>query len=300
MADATNANQNQGIMANSILFYNNGIFATRGYATPFLSPANLTTCNRDVKYLVNTFGQLLSGIMQMPDVWVAAAPPRIFLQTVAKAVDRFRTIVAARMNPDGQNSQRPASIAPTQEPFLIFPVPYFYVRNPYATQWCWDALMALSEAMKHHTNAYPRGISSDLASIMSQYTEDIYRQIAIELLGKTPPAALPNGSPAPVPTLVDADYASYSPATVFSAVERADQGAPLSFQLPSEALGQIANGIPATQIYSQLADPPGAVVSSIANPSGMIAASGTNATASASVAAPPAVVTPNVPPPPAP
>src|ERR1051326_3525145 len=121
MAEANDPSQVQGIMANSILLYNNGIFATRGYATPYLSPSNLTTCNSDIKYLVDTLGLLVFGIMQMPDVWISAAPERTFIQTVGKAIDRFRSIVNSRMIPDGGLDKRPSSIAPAQEPFLIYP-----------------------------------------------------------------------------------------------------------------------------------------------------------------------------------
>src|SRR5581483_10200706 len=225
------------IQANSVLWYNVGIFGTIGYGVPYLSPERLTTCNRDLKDLVDTFGRLLFAIMAQPDVWTSASPTRTWLQLAGRAVDRFRLIVAARKVPDGQLDERPAIVTPAQEAFLIYPVPYFNVRNSWAKRWCSNAMMTLAEAMKSHDNIFPYGFHSALAGTMSMYTEMIYRELSVELLGKAVPAPDPKGAPTPpMPTLLDADYAAYSTASIYTATERVDQGAPLNWQLPSETL----------------------------------------------------------------
>ncbi len=278
-----------GIMANAPLAYINGIFdGNRGYATPFMSPGHLVTNNKDIKDLVDTFGFLLFEAMQLPDVWIASAPDIGFIKTVGKAIDRFRMIVSARMLPDGQAAPRGALIAPSQEPFMIFPIPYFNIRNAWARRWAWNGMMALAEAMRHQNNALLMGFDSTLGGLMSMYTELTYKQIAVEMLGLPAPVALlPGQAIPPVPTITEAQYAGYDK-TKFSVGQRIDGGASITSQLPIDAVMAIANGIPATQIYTQLQNPPGATANSIAG-----GGAGTVVAASAT-----ASTTPTVPPPP--
>lgn len=233
-------------------WYRNGIFGELGYATPYIDKtdsAKWYSNNLGILKLVNTFGKLVLGVMQQPDVWKSTPPQTsYFPQSVGKAVDRFRAILNGAMVPPGQADLRTVSTGMNPQPFLIYPIPYFRVRNPWAKQWASYFLTALQEAMIHANNLDSLQINSDLASTLSQYTDLVYRELAIELLGKNPADVNKPGF-----QLLDADYAAYNPAAVFNQIERVDTGAPMNFMLSPADLAGIVEGIPTPEIVPLLA-----------------------------------------------
>jgi hypothetical protein len=238
-------------ITNSIMWYDNGRFGEIGYAVPYIAANKMYSNNESVLGLVNKMGSLGFAIMHQPDCLVATPPTIFFLRSVGKAIDRINTILAAETIPSGQTEQRTVAVAPTPECFLIYPVPYWRVRNRWIKRWCKYYLLALAEAMKHQDNVFSLSIHPDLAGIVQMYTQMIYQQVAVEFLN-VPLATVQ----APGFVITDAMYSAYSPNSVFLLSERVDTGAPLTWNLATEDLDQFAQGVAAPLITAFLKDWP--------------------------------------------
>ena len=135
--------------------------------------------------------------------------------------------------------RRTVNVTPTPEPFLIYPVPYFRVRNPWAKRWCGLLLMCLSECMQHQDNIHPLSIHDDLAAIAWQYPDMVYEQLAIEFFRKGREEAAKDGF-----ELKPDDFAKFDEASTFTRTDRVDSRAPLMWNVSAEDLNVLAEGIP--------------------------------------------------------
>ncbi len=236
---------------NSIKWFKNGRFGDLGWAAPYGAKNKFYSNNNAISSLVNKGGELLFAIAQQPDVNVATPPTIYFLKSLGKAVDRLEMIIDSETVASGQVENRSVGINPTPEEFLIYPIPYFRVRNRWAKRWFAYGLMALSEAMKHQDNSFSLQIHPDLAGIIKMYTGMIRQQIAVQFLGIDVVAAKLPGF-----KITDDQYAAYAPNNVFLLSERVDTGAPVSWTFSSEDLYPLSQGVAASTIYPLLTDWP--------------------------------------------
>ncbi len=142
--------------------------------------------------------------------------------------------------------------APARQVSLIFPVPYFRVRNSWLKEWCGLVLNALSEAMQHTENRKPYEISENFAGTVGQYFHRLYRLMAVELFGSNTDDAKALDF-----LLTDADLSAYDPAKYFTSTEMIDTVPPLGDVPTEDDLLVLTNGIPATQLVNLTEYPSG-------------------------------------------
>lgn len=245
---------------NSIQWYDNGVFGKNGYACPFFEQKNQYTNNIGIWNLHATFGKLLLGINAQPDVWKTTPPENAYWpKLVGKSIDRIRATVLGALVTTGQTDTRSVTLGTDPKPFILYPVPYFRLRNPWAKQWTYYSLMALAEIMRLSNNLDSININSLLAGTINQYTNQIYQELAINLLGKQVSDIVKAGGIQSF-QLTDADYAAYNPDATFAAIEKVDTGATLDLMLSPNDLGPIIEGIPAPVIVPFLKNWPTAYV----------------------------------------
>ncbi|MFV0446012.1 MAG: hypothetical protein ACK5Q5_20745 [Planctomycetaceae bacterium] len=85
------------------------------------------------------------------------------------AVDPPRAVPANILN------METAHALPAPEEFLVYPTPYFKVRNQWLKQYAGLMLIGLTEAMLHLENARPLEISEAFAGLNGQYVQRVYR-----------------------------------------------------------------------------------------------------------------------------
>src|SRR5262245_42703950 len=103
----------------------------RGYACPYFPPSNTHTNNADVLELTSDVGHQLLNVMSQPDVMSTSPPKLRWLILVHRLVQRYRAVAAQEVVASNELDTRAAHTAPSQQPFLIYPVPYFYLRNKF-------------------------------------------------------------------------------------------------------------------------------------------------------------------------
>ena len=164
-----------------ILPYRNGVWEELGFAIPNFGD-NSETLNQTIWRLVESMGRNLLATMSHQDARLRTVPSVNTIVRIKKLCDRFRYLVAARVKRENEPFMEAVHATPSPEPFLIFPVPYFKVENPWMREYCGLVLMALSEAMQHTDNSREFDISEIFASVVGQYIRRVYRMVAIELL----------------------------------------------------------------------------------------------------------------------
>lgn len=225
-----------------ILWYNVGNWGSLGYGAPNFGQ-NAMTLNSAISQLVQVVGRNLSAVMHSDDVDLRTPPSINTLMKVNKLVNRARTILAGRAVPPSKPRFEAQHVTPAPIAFLVYPVPYFQVRNGWLKEWCGYALQAISEMMQHTENRLEYEISTAFAGTIGQYLQRIYVLMATELFGIDRATA-----EAPTFVLTDAMLASYDPSKFFTATELIDTP-PLPSTIPTENdLSVLTDGIPATVI----------------------------------------------------
>ena len=117
------------------LWYNNGVWGRLGFAVPNFGndPSSL---NSTIHYLVSVIGRNLHNIMLHPDVDMRTPPSINTLTRIHKLVLRSRTILSGRDVEPGELNMESIHASPSKQVFLMFPTPYFKVRNPHLKQYC--------------------------------------------------------------------------------------------------------------------------------------------------------------------
>lgn len=156
---------------------------------------------------------------------------------------RARSILASRAVPASKLNMETAHALPAPEEFLVYPTPYFRVRNQWLKQYAGLVLLALTEAMQHQENARPLEISLDFAGLIGQYVQRVYRLMATELFR----VSLDDASK-PDFTLSDAQLAAYNPSAWFTSTEMLDTVPPLSDWPTEDDLEVLTSGIPISQL----------------------------------------------------
>ena len=232
-----------------ILPYRNGIWEELGFAVPNFGD-NAETLNQTIWRLTEAMGRNLLATMSHQDARLRTVPTVNTLVRIKKLCDRFRYIVAARVKNENEPFMEAVHATPSPEPFLIFPVPYFKVENPWMREYCGLVLMALSEAMQHTDNSREFDISENFAQTVGQYIRRIYRMVAVELL------QIPREqAEQPDFVITDEMISNYAPSKWFTATELIDT--PRIDNLWTEDdLKPLSDGIRATELVGMVANLP--------------------------------------------
>jgi hypothetical protein len=186
-------------------------------------------------------GRNLSAVLHHSDADTRVPPSINTLIRTHKLVTRARSILAARAVPASKPRMEATHSTPSREAFLIFPVPYFKLRNHYLKSWATLVLTAIGEACQHTENRMEYEISTDFASLIGQFLRRIYVRMATELF-QVPQVT----AEAADFILTDAHFAAYDPSKWFTSVELIDT-VPRFDRIPTEDdLEVLTNGIPAT------------------------------------------------------
>ena len=226
------------------LWYNVGVWGELGYAVPNFGD-DTETLNSGIHYLTEVMARNLSAVMHHPDVDLRTPPSINTLIRVHKLVNRARSILAARAVASGTPNMEPAHSSPAPEVFIIYPVPYFKVRNKWLKEWCGLILNALCEAYQHTENRKAFEISEEFASRIGQYIRRVYKLMATELFNVPLEEAVKDTF-----VLTDAQLAAYNPSAFFTSTELIDVVPTLSLVPTEDDLQFLTSGIPATMLLN--------------------------------------------------
>ena len=224
------------------LWYNVGVWGELGFAVPNFGN-DTGSINSTIHKLVSVIGRNLQAVMLHGDANRRTPPSINSCTRVHKLVVRARSILAGRAIAPGTPNMEAVHSTPARREFVIFPLPYFKVRNEFMKEWAGLALDALSEAMQHTENAQALEVSLNFSGLVGQYLHRIYRLMATELFG------VPVADASKLDfTLTDAQLAAYDPGKYFTQTEMIDT-VPLLASLPTEDdLETLTNGIVASQL----------------------------------------------------
>ncbi|MGE0760131.1 MAG: hypothetical protein AB7F89_14200 [Pirellulaceae bacterium] len=267
------------------LWYNVGIWGELGYGVPNFGN-DYDTLNNSVAYLVDAMGRNLSAVMHHADADLRTPPSINTLMRVHKLILRARSILSSRAIAPNQMRMEAQHATPAKEDFLVFPIPYFKVRNRWLKEWAGLILSALSECTQHTENRIEYDISTTFAGLVGQYLQRILVRMATELLGVA-------RADAEKPDFVIADtvFQTYDPAKFFTSTELIDTNRP-SWVIPTEDdLELLTNGIPASKLVGlqryPRADPVPIVAGGSAGGGTVTSSTVVSTSASGSFAAPP-------------
>ncbi len=225
-----------------VQWYNNGVWGELGYAVPNFGN-DPTTTNGTIAYLVDVIGRNLSAIMQHQDASLRVPPSINTITRIHKLVLRARTILAGRDVEPHEFDMESQHVSPTPEDFVIYPVPFFKVRNRWMKEYANYVLTALSEAMQHTENRKTVEISQAFAGQIGKFYHRVYTNMAIELFGVERSVAL-----APGFVLTDEQLAAYEPSAFFTSTEMVDTVPRLDRVFTEDQLAPLAEGIPVTSL----------------------------------------------------
>lgn len=223
-------------------WWNNGEFGRLGYAIPWWGQTP-TTINGPIHRLVDVIGKNLLGVMTMTDARLERPPQRDCLLTVAKLCYRGRDILSGRVVKFSEAMFRGGHATPAKQPFVIHPVPYFQVKNPWLKEYDYLALMLLSEAMQHTNNEIPHEITEEFAGRMGEFLQRILVLLATELLDI--PRAEAEAADFVIPESV---WSTYNPLAKITTFESLDMPTALADIPAEEDLQLLKRGIPTVLI----------------------------------------------------
>jgi hypothetical protein len=234
-----------------ILWYNVGEWGKLGYAVPNFGN-DVSTLNSNIAYLAEAMGRNLQAVMLHRDADLTVPPTINTLQRVHKLCTRARQILAARAVSPATQRLEPVHATPAREDFLIFPLPFFKVRNRWLKEWAGLILNAIGEACQHTENAHEYEISTDFAGLIGQYVQRVYVRMATELF-QVPVSE----ASAPTFTLTETHLKSYDPSKFFTSTELIDTP-PAFDSIPTEDdLTVLTGGIPASMLVGLTTYPRG-------------------------------------------
>ena len=226
----------------AFLWYNVGDWGRFGLAIPNFS--NDTKSQNDtIRYLTDVVGRNLQAILWHPDARLRTPPSINTLTRIHKLCTRARSILASRAVPANILNMETAHALPAPEEFLVYPTPYFKVRNQWLKQYAGLMLLGLTEAMQHQENARPLEISEGFSGLIGQYVHRVYRLMATELF-RIPLA----DATKPDFTITEEQLAGYNPSAWFTTTELIDTVAPLDDWPTEDDLEVLTNGIPISHL----------------------------------------------------
>ena len=256
------AEQAAPFSSDEILWYNppGTIWGELGYAAPNFG-INPTTLNSTIAMLVANMGANLFAVMSHSDADSRTPPSINTLIRVHKLITRARTIISGRAISAATPRMEPTHATPSPEAFLLFPAPFFKIRNSYLKEWAGLIFNSIGEAMQHTENRVEFEISTSFGGLVLQYLQRVYIRMATELF--MVPLA---DAQKPYFTLSDVQIAAYDPAKWFTSTELVDTVPPLG-QIPTENdLSVLRAGIPANMIVGLSRYPTGGNGNVFTNP----------------------------------
>jgi hypothetical protein len=230
------------INTDAVLWYNVGQFGQLGYGVPNPSddPGSL---NPGILDLVRLAGRNLFYIMHHEDVDLTIPPSINTVRRLHKLYVRLAQILASRSVPPGELNMETKHVQPAGEIFLVYPIPFFKVRNAFLKRWAELIMMMIAEAMQHTENRKSMEISTAFAGQIGQYMHRVYMSMAAELFGKTREAVHAEGF-----ILTEEELASYDPSKFFTSTEMIDTVPHLGHVFTEDRLSVISAGIPVTSL----------------------------------------------------
>ena len=226
----------------AFLWYNVPPWGKYGLAVPNFG--NDTKSQNDtIRYLTDVVGRNLQAILWHPDARLRTPPSINTLTRIHKLCTRARAILAGRAVPSATLNMETAHALPAAEEFLVYPTPYFKVRNQWLKQYCGLILLSLTESMQHQENAKPLEISEAFSGLVGQYVQRVYRLMATELF-RVP---LVDASK-PDFTLSDTQLAAYNPSAWFTSTELIDTVPSLEDWPTEDSLEVLTSGIPISHL----------------------------------------------------
>lgn len=226
----------------AFLWYNVPPWDDLGLAVPNWSD-DYQSQNANIRYLCNVMGRNLQAIMFHDDARQTTPPSINTLTRLHKLCVRARDVMASRAVPENEFDMESAHANPAPEVHLVFPVPYFKVRNQWLKDYTALILTALTEAMQHQENAKAIEISTRFSGLVGQYIHRVYRLMCVELF-QVPIAE----AKAPDFTLSDEKLSSYNPSSFFTSTELIDTVPPIGWEPTEDDKKVITAGIPVTQL----------------------------------------------------
>ncbi len=248
--------------SDAFLWYNVGDFAPLGLAVPNFGN-DTESQNSTIRNLTEVIGRNLQAVMFHSDARLRTPPSINTLRRIHALCTRARSILASRAVPASQLNMEPAHALPASEEFLVFPAPYFKVRNSWLKEYCGLVLLAVTEAFQHQENARPIEISEAFSGLVGQYIHRVYQMMAVELF-RVPLA----DAQARDFTLTDEQLRAYNPSAWFTQTELIDTVPPDEWTPTEDDLEVLTNGIPISQLPVLTRWPSGAGTS----PTGGVAA----------------------------
>lgn len=226
----------------AFLWYNVGDWGQYGLAVPNFGN-DRRSMNDTIRYLCEVTGRQLQAIMFHGDARSRRPPSINTLTRIHKLCTRARSILASRAVPANVPNMESAHAIPAAEDFLVYPTPYFKVRNPWLKQYAGLALLALTEAYQHTDNAQALEISGQFAGLFGQYIQRIYRLLAVELFRV--PFEEANQ---PTFTLSNEQLVGYHPEEWFTSTELIDTVPDFDMICTEDQLEVLTNGIPTSHL----------------------------------------------------
>lgn len=230
------------ITHDAALWYTVGDWAPYGLAIPNFGN-DVRSQNGTIRYLTDVMGRNLQATLCHTDSRLRTPPSINTLRRIHALCTRGRSILHSRAVPSNKLNMETAHALPAPEEFLVFPTPYFKVRNQWLKEYCGLILLALTEAYQHTENAKTLEISTDFAALIGQYIQRVYVRMAVELL-KVPATE----AEAPDFTLTEENFASYNPSAWFTQTEMIDTVPNLDDWSTEDVLEHLTNGIPVSAL----------------------------------------------------
>jgi len=230
------------VNSDAVLWYNVGQFGELGYAVPNPSD-DIGSLNPTILEMNRVIGANLFAMMHHEDADLSTPPSINTVRRMHKLYIRFGQLVLARAVAPGTLNLEPQHIQPAGEVFMVYPVPYFKVRNRFMREWATYVLMMLSESMQHSENRKAMEISTSYAASIGKYMKRLYRNMATDLFGKTQAEADVEGF-----LLKEEELAAYDPSKFFTSTEMIDTVPHLGHVFTEDRLRVIRNGIPVTSL----------------------------------------------------
>lgn len=233
---------NQNHLSDAFLWYNVPGWADHGLAVPNYSVHGQSQ-NSAIRLLTSMIGRNLQAIMFHQDSRLSKPPSIATCANIAQMCERARTMMAAKAKPSNEGPLQTPHTSPAPVDFLIYPAPFFKVRNPWLKSWAEMAMYALTDAMQHTENAIAIDYSTVFAADIGKYIQRIYSELAIEMFNV--PAA---EARMPDFTLKQSHYAAFAPEKFVTSLEMVDT-VPNLVRWPTEdALQVLAAGIPTSSM----------------------------------------------------
>jgi len=221
-----------------------------GFGVPTFGRDNVATLNRPLHGLTDEIGKLQLYIMTHIDASRHQPPSKNTITRLGKLINRCQSVLAGRKKEYSELRLEEGHASPAPLIWQIHPVPYFsshIVKNKWLREYNDLLMIFLTNAMQHTDNALALTITSDLASDLWSFVNEIKLRLGTELLN-IDLAKLKESTF----QFTQAHYDDYAPEIFNTRIESLDRAASV-LHLPTEDdLYPLLVGVPATVILPSL------------------------------------------------